>query len=84
MSSGHNFKISLEELASKGQRIVAQRSEISLSKALEQVRLLKENSKVGDGDLNIVLHQPFIEGEQAKLSDIKDLLSFNGFENTKR
>lgn len=47
MKSGQNFKISLEELAQKGQPIVAQRSEISLLKALEQVRLLKENSKVG-------------------------------------
>lgn len=37
-----------------------------------------------DGNLHAVLQQPFIEGEQAKLSDIKDLLSFNGFENTKR
>jgi hypothetical protein len=36
----------VEELASRGQRIIAQRSEISLSKALEQVRLLKEHSKV--------------------------------------
>jgi Serine/Threonine/Tyrosine Kinase found in polyvalent proteins len=37
-----------------------------------------------DGNLNAVLSQPFIEGEQAKLENIKDLLSFNGFENTKR
>ena len=37
-----------------------------------------------DGNLNAVLQQPFIEGKQAKLSDIKELLSFNGFENTKR
>jgi hypothetical protein len=37
-----------------------------------------------DGKLNAVLSQPFIEGEQAKLENIKDLLSFNGFENTKR
>jgi hypothetical protein len=34
--------------------------------------------------LNAALSQPFIEGEQAKLENIKDLLSFNGFENTKR
>jgi hypothetical protein len=37
-----------------------------------------------DGKLNVVLSQPFIEGEQAKLGNIKDLLSFNGFENTRR
>jgi hypothetical protein len=35
-------------------------------------------------ELNAVLAQPFIEGEQAKLDNIKDLLSFNGFENTRR
>lgn len=34
--------------------------------------------------LNAVLEQPFIEGEQATLDDIKEFLSFNGFENTKR
>ena len=37
-----------------------------------------------EGSLNAVLQQPFIEGEQARLSDIKELLSFNGFENTRR
>lgn len=37
-----------------------------------------------DGNLNAVLRQPFIEGEQAKLTDINELLTFNGFENTKR
>jgi hypothetical protein len=37
-----------------------------------------------DGKLNAVLEQPFIEGEQATLDDIKEFLSFNGFENTKR
>jgi len=47
MRSERNFKISLTELAYRGQQIVAQRSEISLSKALEQVQLLKVNSKVG-------------------------------------
>ena len=31
-----------------------------------------------------MLRQPFIEGEQAKLTDIKELFTFNGFENTKR
>jgi hypothetical protein len=41
-----NFKISLEELASKGETIIAPQSEISLSKALEQVQLLEANSKV--------------------------------------
>lgn len=30
------------------------------------------------------MQQPFIEGEQAGLDDIKELLSYNGFENTKR
>ncbi|HVY76197.1 MAG TPA: hypothetical protein VG890_15310 [Puia sp.] len=37
-----------------------------------------------DGKLAAVLSQSFIEGEQAKLEDIKAFLSFNGFENTKR
>jgi len=46
MKSKNNFNISFEELASKGQQIVAQRSEVSLSEALEQIQLLKANSKV--------------------------------------
>jgi hypothetical protein len=37
-----------------------------------------------DGILNAILRQPFIEGEQASLSSINALLSFNGFENTRR
>jgi serine/threonin/tyrosin kinase-like protein len=37
-----------------------------------------------DNNINVVLEQPFIEGEQAKLEDIRELLTFNGFENTKR
>jgi hypothetical protein len=37
-----------------------------------------------DSGLNVVLQQPFIEGEQARLDDIEDLLNFNGFENTRR
>lgn len=37
-----------------------------------------------DNDLNVVVQQPFIEGEQARLDDIRELLNFNGFENTKR
>lgn len=37
-----------------------------------------------DNGLHAVLQQPFIEGEQARLKDIKELLSYNGFENTKR
>ena len=41
------LQISLEELALKGRKIIAQQSEISLSKALKQVQLLKENSKIG-------------------------------------
>jgi hypothetical protein len=36
------------------------------------------------GTLCAVLKQRFIEGQQAKLDDIKALLSFNGFVNTKR
>jgi hypothetical protein len=36
------------------------------------------------GNLCVVLQQPFIEGEQAKLENIKELLTFNGFSNTKR
>jgi hypothetical protein len=35
-------------------------------------------------NLCAVLGQPFIEGEQAKLQDIKALLNFNKFVNTKR
>lgn len=34
--------------------------------------------------MNVVLQQPFIEGGQARLDDIKDLLNFNGFQNTRR
>lgn len=34
--------------------------------------------------LSVVLQQPFIEGGQARLDDIKEFLSYNGFENTKR
>jgi hypothetical protein len=47
MKSEGSYRISFEELALKGKKILAQRSGVSLSKALEQVRLLKENSKVG-------------------------------------
>ena len=36
------------------------------------------------GNLCVVLRQPFIEGLQAKLEDINDLLTFNGFVNTRR
>lgn len=46
MKSGKNFKISLEEMSLKGMKIIAQQSEISLAKALAQIQLLKENSKV--------------------------------------
>ena len=31
-----------------------------------------------------MLTQPFIEGEQTELEDIKELLTYNGFKNTKR
>ncbi len=31
-----------------------------------------------------MLKQPYVQGEQASLDNIKDLLTFNGFENTKR
>lgn len=37
-----------------------------------------------DNNLSALLQQPFIEGEQAEPDDIKGLLSYNGFENTKR
>ena len=37
-----------------------------------------------DNGLSALLQQPFIEGEQAGLDDIRELLSYNGFENTKR
>jgi hypothetical protein len=37
-----------------------------------------------EGELRAVLQQRFIEGEQADLVDIKELLNFNGFAHTKR
>jgi hypothetical protein len=43
-----NFKISLEEMSLKGKKIIAQQSEISLSKALAQIQLLKANSKINN------------------------------------
>ncbi len=46
MKSENNFKISLTELSFKGQRILAQQSATTLSKALAQVQQLKANSKV--------------------------------------
>ena len=36
------------------------------------------------GNLAAVLEQSFIEGEQAKLDDIRELLTFNGFVNRRR
>ncbi len=36
------------------------------------------------GNWSAVLRQPFIEGEQAKLDDIRELLTFNGFVNRRR
>ena len=40
-------------------------------------------TETGDS-LNAVVEQPFIEGGQARLNDIKELLNFNGFDNTRR
>jgi hypothetical protein len=37
-----------------------------------------------DGNLCVALEQPFIEGQQANLEDISELLTFNGFTNTRR
>lgn len=37
-----------------------------------------------DNSLCVMLQQLFIEGEQVDLEDIKELLTFNGFVNTKR
>ena len=37
-----------------------------------------------DETLCAVLRQPFIEGGQADIENIKELLTFNGFENTRR
>ncbi|HTJ11260.1 MAG TPA: hypothetical protein VL547_04525 [Dinghuibacter sp.] len=37
-----------------------------------------------DNILYAVLQQPFIEGGQAGMDDIKEFLSYNGFKNTKR
>jgi hypothetical protein len=34
--------------------------------------------------LCVILQQPYVEGKQANLGYIKELLTFNGFENTKR
>jgi len=34
--------------------------------------------------LCVMVQQPFIEGEQAELEDIQELLTFNGFEHIKR
>lgn len=36
------------------------------------------------GSFSVVLQQPFIEGGQADLKDIKELLTYNGFVNIKR
>lgn len=36
------------------------------------------------GNFSAVLNQPFIVGNQADLKDINELLTFNGFTNTKR
>jgi hypothetical protein len=36
------------------------------------------------GNLCVVLQQPFVEGQQARLEDINELLTFNGFKNTRR
>ncbi len=47
MESEKNLNISFQELALRTREIIAQRSEISFAKALEQVQLLKANSKVG-------------------------------------
>jgi hypothetical protein len=41
-----NLKISFEELALRGQQILAQQPEISYAEALAQVQRLKEISKV--------------------------------------
>ena len=37
-----------------------------------------------DGTFCTVLQQPYVEGEQAELDNIRDLLTFNGFKNTRR
>ncbi len=37
-----------------------------------------------DNGLYAVLQQPFIEGGQARLDDIREFLTYNGFEHTKR
>ena len=37
-----------------------------------------------DKALFTIMEQPFVEGRQANLEDIKDLLTFNGFVNIKR
>jgi len=37
-----------------------------------------------DNQLFAVLEQRYVQGEQAGLPDIRELLTFNGFENTRR
>ncbi len=46
MKQNGNLKISFEEASLKGIRIIAQQSATSYVKALAQVQLLKETSKV--------------------------------------
>jgi len=48
MKSEKIYEVSFKEMALRGSRILAQQSEISLEKALKQVQLLKETSKVKD------------------------------------
>lgn len=37
-----------------------------------------------ESNFHVVLEQPFIEGGQARLDNVRELLNFNGFENIKR
>lgn len=46
--------------------------------------ILQEVGKLKYDNLTVALSQPYVEGEQAKLEDIRAFLSFNNFENTRR
>jgi len=88
-----------EELSSRGKEIIAHwlRGESQLATWTEYLssltihNLLFPNTAYtlpGFAEIDecfcAVLQQPFIEGAQADLRDIKELLTFNGFVNTKR
>lgn len=64
-------------------RAIVKEKQAGFLKAWATVYSLIGFTESGNG-LSAVLQQPFIEGGQARLDDIRELLSYNGFENTKR